>query len=134
MTLEDLNLHLDMVNQLKSARESLEYLEARLLGAQQFDGMPHGSGTSRKVENFSLVLKEQSEDVIRLERVVQKSEKSIRKWIDTIPDNRTKLIFKLRFVCGMKWDDVAQSIGADNSSDSVRSICRYYLNKTNSAE
>ena len=35
MTLEDLNLHLDMVNQLKSARESLEYLEARLLGAQQ---------------------------------------------------------------------------------------------------
>ena len=133
MTLTELNLHLDMVNELRAAQESLECLQARLLGAQQFDGMPHGSGTSRKVENFSFILKEQSEDVARLERVVQKSEKSVRKWIDTIPDSNTRLIFKLRFITGVTWEQIPEYIGK-NTAEAVKSIAYRYLESTGDLE
>lgn len=129
MTLAELNGHLDMVTQLHSARLTLQSLQDRILGAQQYDGMPHGHDASRKVENLSILLKEQSDDVDRLERAVVRSEKNIRKWISSIPDNRTKVIFKLRFLCGMKWEDVSCCIGIDTSSDAARMAVYRYLNQ-----
>ncbi|MBR3175096.1 MAG: hypothetical protein IKF55_04460, partial [Oscillospiraceae bacterium] len=92
-------------------------------------GMPHGHDASRKVENLSILLKEQSDDVDRLERAVVRSEKNIRKWISSIPDNRTKVIFNLRFLCGMKWEDVSCCIGVDTSSDAARMAVYRYLNQ-----
>ncbi len=129
MTLAELNGHLDMVTQLHSARLTLQSLQDRILGAQQYDGMPHGHDASRKVESLSILLKEQSDDVDRLERIVARSEKNIRKWISSIPDNRTKVIFNLRFLCGMKWEDVSCCIGVDTSSDAARMAVYRYLNQ-----
>ena len=128
MTLAELNGHLDMVTQLHSARLTLQSLQDRILGAQQYDGMPHGHDASRKVESLSILLKEQSDDVDRLERIVARSEKNIRKWISSIPDNRTKVIFNLRFLCGMKWEDMAGYVGM-NSAEAVKSVCYRYLNQ-----
>ncbi|MBR3584473.1 MAG: hypothetical protein IKO00_00460 [Oscillospiraceae bacterium] len=133
MTLAELNGHLDMVTQLHSARLTLQSLQDRILGAQQYDGMPHGHDASRKVENLSILLKEQSDDVDRLERIVARSEKNIRKWISSIPDNRTKVIFNLRFLCGMKWEDMTGYVGM-NSVEAVKSVCYRYLNQDQPSE
>ena len=110
MTLAELNGHLDMVTQLHSAREDLQTLQDRILGAQQYDGMPHGHDAARKVENLSILLKE-------------KSEKSVRKWVATVPDTRVKTALSLRYLCGMKWDDVADYIGGEKSVESVKAMC-----------
>ena len=128
MTLADLNGHLDMVTQLHSARETLLSLQDRILGAQQYDGMPHSHDASRKVENLSILLKAQSDDVDRLEKVVSRSEKNIRKWVDSIPENRTRVIFSLRFLCGLKWEDIPEYIGM-NSAEAAKSVCYRYLNQ-----
>lgn len=129
MTLAELNGHLDMVTQLHSARETLQGLQDRILGAQKFDSMPRSSEASRKVENLTILLEAQIDDVNRLEKIVSKSEKRIRKWIDAIPDNRTKVVFNLRFLCGLRWEDVGEYINA-NSTEAVKSICYRYLNIT----
>ena len=129
MTLAELNGHLDMVTQLHSARETLQCLQDRILGAQKFDSMPRSSEASRKVENLTILLEAQIDDVNRLEKIVSKSEKRIRKWIDAIPDNRTKVVFNLRFLCGLRWEDVGEYINA-NSTEAVKSICYRYLNIT----
>ena len=129
MTLAELNGHLDMVTQLHSARETLQGLQDRILGAQKFDSMPRSSEASRKVENLTILLEAQIDDVNRLEKIVSRSEKRIRKWIDAIPDNRTKVVFNLRFLCGLRWEDVGEYINA-NSTEAVKSICYRYLNIT----
>ena len=77
MTLEELNTHLDMVMQLHAAIETLQHMQDKLLGAQQFDGMPHGSGAYRKTENLSIILEMQMDDVDRLKKIVKKSENTI---------------------------------------------------------
>ena len=123
MTLAELNGHLDMVTQLHSAREDLQTLQDRILGAQQYDGMPHGHDAARKVENLSILLKEKSDDVDRLERIVDRSEKSVRKWVSTVSDTRVKTALSLRYLCGMKWDDVADYIGGEKSVESVKAMC-----------
>ncbi len=126
MTLEDLNLHLDMVTDLAAARDRLQSMQS-FLKAQNMDGMPRGSGDSRKVEQLAVLISQQREDVERMERMVTRSEPRIRGWIDTIQDNRTRQIFSLRFLAGFAWADVAMIIGGKNTEEAVKAVCYRYL-------
>lgn len=128
MTLQELNAHLDMVTQLHDAREALQHMQSRILGAQKIDGMPHAHNVSRGVENLSILLSTLSAEVDRLERIVKRSEESgIRAWVESIPDIRTMTIFNLRFLCGMEWSEVAAFVGGRNTVEAVKAVCYRYL-------
>ena len=132
MTLADLNSHLDLVIELKKTRAMLASMQGRILGAQQLDGMPHGQGAARSTENLSILLETEIDNVNRLEQVVERSEREIRKWIDEIPDSRTRIIFNLRYLCGMGWQQVAEVIGGKNTENAVKSQCYRYLQSKDS--
>ena len=133
MTLQRLNEHLNMVLQLQSAREALGSLQSQILKATNYDGMPHAHEASRNTENLAILLETQLADVNRLESAVDKSEAEIRRFVDSIEDNRTKLIFNLRFLCGLKWEAVGRMLGKGVSGDAVRSVCMRYLAKQEKA-
>ena len=130
MTLQRLNEHLNMVLQLQSAREALGSLQSQIFKATNYDGMPHAHEASRNTENLAILLETQLADVNRLESTVDKSEAEIRRFVDSIEDNRTKLIFNLRFLCGLKWEAVAVMIGGGNTEKAVKSTCYRFLNCT----
>ena len=109
-------------------------MQAKILGASQYDGMPHAHEAARRTENLSIILEVQLEDVARLERIVKRSEAPVREFIGKIEDNRTKLIFSLRYLAGMKWENVAMYVGGGNSIDSVRMTVYRYLNASNATE
>lgn len=132
MTLQRLNEHLNMLLQLQTAKETLSSMKAQILGAVNYDGMPHGHEVSRNTENLSILLSAQLADVNRLEAMVEQSEKEIREFVDSIEDNRTKVIFNLRFLCGLKWEAVAVFIGGGNSAEAVSMACYRYLTNLNS--
>ena len=133
MTLDVLNAHLDLVTQLNMAREMLQSMRDAVLRASTYDGMPHASGVSNKVEALALKIEEQQEVVNRYERIVKISETEIKEYIDTITDNRTNLIFHLRFICGLEWKDVADCVGGRNTEDAVKSVCYRYLQQENAS-
>ena len=128
MTLQRLNEHLNMLLQLQAAKEALGSMKAQILGAANSDGMPHGHEVSRTTENLAILLQKQIDDVNRMERIVESSEKEVREFVDSIEDNRTQLIFNLRFLCGMKWAAVAIMIGGGNTEKAVKSTCYRFLN------
>ncbi len=134
MTLAELNGHLDMVTQLAFAKEAYQTAQANILGATQYDGMPHVSEPSRRPENLSIVLQSRADDVARLEKIVQRSETGVKAYIQTIEDIRTRAIFEYRFLCGMKWEDVARFIGGRNTEITVKQTCYRYLNATIESE
>lgn len=127
MTLQRLNEHLNMVLQLQAAKEALSSMESQILKATNYDGMPHGHEVSRNTENLSILLSAQIADVNRLEYLVDQSEQEVRKFVDSIEDNRTKVIFNLRFLCGLKWETVATMIGGGNTEKGVKCTCYRYL-------
>lgn len=127
MTLQRLNEHLNMVLELQGAEERLSSMRSQILSAVNYDGMPHGHEVSRNTENLAIILQDQVDDVNRLSRMVENSEPEIRAFIDSIEDNRTKVIFKLRFLCGYKWEAVAVFIGGGNTVDAVKSCCYRFL-------
>lgn len=128
MTLQRLNEHLNMLLQLQEAKAALGSMQTQILSAVNADGMPHAHEPSRTTENLAILLQVQIDDVNRLEHMVEVSEREVRRFVDSIEDNRTKLIFNLRFICGLKWEAVAVMIGGGNSEDAVKSACYRYLN------
>ena len=127
MTLDVLNAHLDLVIQLNTSREMLQSMRDSVLRASNYDGMPRASGAGDKVGALAIKLAEQEETVARYDRIVKKSEAEVRAYINTIEDNRTNLIFYLRFICGYSWQAVADVIGGKNTEDAVRMVCYRYL-------
>ena len=127
MTLQQLNEHLHTLWEYQAASDRLEALRAVVLGAQKFDGMPHGSGVSNKVEQLAIILSDQENDVQRLEKILQRSSEIVKGFVDEIPDNHQKLVFKLRFQCGMSWAEVAKALGGKNTQESVKMMCYRYL-------
>ena len=130
MTLEELNLHMDLVKQLQGARELLAEAQARTLSAAQYDGMPHSHEASRRTENLSVFIESRQADVDRMERAVKNSEKEIREFVDNIKDIQLKSIFDLRYLCGMTWEDVACFLGGYNNADNIRMRVYRYLGKS----
>ena len=60
--------------------------------------------------------------------LIEREQERIRleDYIASIPDSLTRQIFRLRFVEGMEWRDVAAKVGGDNSADGVRMIVMCY--------
>lgn len=130
MTLDELNDHLYLVQQLNTAREMLQSMQDSFLRASSYDGMPHVPGAGDKVGALAVKLAELEEVVHSYERQKAVSEKTVKAFIDSITDNRTNLIFYLRFICGYDWQGVAEVIGGRNTVDAVKSQCYRYLQST----
>lgn len=133
MTLDKLNAHLYLVSQLNTAREMLQSMRDSVLRASSYDGMPHATGAGDKVASLAIKIDEQTQRVKLYEDQVKESEIHVKAWIDTIQDNRTNLIFYLRFVCGYEWQAVAEVIGGRNTENAVKSQCYRYLQSTSDA-
>ena len=133
MTLDELNDHLYLVQQLNTAREMLQSMRDSVLRASSYDGMPHAPGAGDKVGALAVKLAELEEVVHSYERQKAVSEKTVKAFIDSITDNRTNLIFYLRFICGYDWQGVAEVIGGRNTVDAVKSQCYRYLQSTGDA-
>jgi len=133
MTLDELNAHLILIQKLNTAREMLQSMRDSVLRASSYDGMPHATGAGDKVASLAIKIDEQTQRVKLYEDQVKESEIHVKAWIDTIQDNRTNLIFYLRFVCGYEWQAVAEVIGGRNTENAVKSQCYRYLQSTNDA-
>lgn len=96
-------------------------------GASVITGMPHSSDVKDKVGDLASEIADMDRSIAMLEEEVKASEEMIAPFILAIDDNQTRLIFRLRFLRGMAWKEVAAVIGGRNSEDSVRMVCYRYL-------
>lgn len=53
----------------------------------------------------------------------------IENFIDGIQDNTTRRIFKLRYIKGYSWAEVAKAVKGNNTRDSVRKAAKRFLEK-----
>lgn len=128
MTLEELDLHRDLVIQLNTTKDILQSLKT-VLHAASLDGMPRTTGSSgRSMDALAIKLIDQEEKVKQCDIAVKKSEPFVLAYIDAIPDARVNMIFWLRFIAGYTWQEVADAIGGRNTQDAVKSACYRYLN------
>lgn len=131
MTLKDLSQLYYLNREIEMDQRRLEELRARSEspGSPRFDGMPHSKSTVSKVERYA-------EEIADLEAIIAAKQQQcihernrLERYINDIDDSRLRMIFKLRFVNGLQWPQVAAHIGGNNTAKSVSKACYRYLDE-----
>ena len=127
MELDELNKHLDLIEKLHDVQEMYQNMEAKALGAQKITGMPHGTGVSDKVGLLATELADLSGRITYLREAIRESAGPIEEWVNTIEEDKTRMIFRLRFLHGYSWGEVAYYVGTGISEDTAKQVCYRYL-------
>lgn len=113
------------IDQLKRQLEELECLAEGT--AQVITGMPHGSGTSDKVGRYAVRIADLRSMIDNRKARCWDELNRLNAYIDGVEDSLTRQILTLRYVNGLSWQQVADSVGGANTEDSVKKICYRYL-------
>lgn len=129
MTKQELDHHLELVQQLEDERELLTSLMAAAgPRTQRLDGMPHAHGVvADPVGCLAAEIADMRETISRREADVARSEAAVAAYIQTIEDSQLRMVFRLRFIHGMPWKLVAASVGARNTENGVKAACYRYI-------
>lgn len=129
MTLKELSIYYKLHKQLEQNRQMLSSLYATAgLGAQEITGMPHAQGASDGVSSLVVEIEDLKERIARLESECAQEKRILERYIATVEDDQTRMVFRLRFLHCMTWPQVAKAIGGRNTANSVKLICHRYLN------
>lgn len=134
MTLRELSIYYKLNEKLERNRQMLSSLYAAAgLGAQEITGMPRASGTSDGVSSLVIEIEDLKERISHLESECAREKRILERYIATIGDDQTRMIFRLRFVHCMTWPQVADTIGGGNTATNVKLICYRHLKKVEPA-
>ncbi|MCD8365986.1 MAG: hypothetical protein LUC83_09325 [Clostridiales bacterium] len=134
MTLQDLNKHLALRQNLTDVQDLYKQLEAKAAPCgMNMDGMPHSTGISDKVGELATQLADLSVRIALLENQVNESSRKVAAFINSIGDERTRTAFHLRFIGGFAWGEVADALGNYTSEASVKARCYCYLREIKKA-
>lgn len=129
MTLQELSHHFKLRERLERDMDLLKSLEAAACpGAQVLTGMPHAPGVRDKVGDLAVEIADLKERIRYLENEIAVAEQEVARFITAIPDEQLRVIFRLRFLRGLTWGEVAAVVGGRNTEDGVKTSAYRYLN------
>ena len=132
-------------DEIQSDAERLAELRLSMdgLASPNLDGLPRGTDVHSRVEDTAVQIVSLEESIRRkhdAEMNIQASilarqtlcvleRERLEKYIDGITDSLLRMIFTLRFVNGLPWEQVAAGISPNQKAESVRRACYRYLNE-----
>ena len=92
-------------------------------------GMPHGIGWSDKISKYAAEIADLKSILdLNLKRCFYELNR-LNRYIESIEDSQIRTILALRYVNGLSWAQVAQTIGGSNTADNVKKAAYRYFEK-----
>jgi hypothetical protein len=132
MTVKELSQLYWLNREIEMDQQRLEALEGKIGPASpDLSGMPHSIGdNASKTEIYAVEITD-LKAIIAAKQIQCIHERArLERYINQIEGSETRMIFTLRFINGLSWEQVAASIGEGNTSDRVKKVCYRYLDKT----
>lgn len=130
MTGGELNKLFSLRKELRTAEELLSSVRA----AADVPGVPdtreerHGRGARRDtVGNLLAEIEDLTARTERLRGEIERREESAAAFIGGIEDAQTRLIFRLRFMRGYSWKEIARTLGGGNTVSGVKMRYARYI-------
>jgi len=89
--------------------------------------MPHAPGVRDKVGDLAVEIADMTERIRYLKEEIDRAEAAVTEFVESIENDQTRMIFRLRFLRCLTWGEVAAVIGGRNTEDGVKSACYRYL-------
>lgn len=131
MTLNELSQLYYLNREIELDQQRLQELEGQCSpGSPALDGMPRSSGMNRsKVEQLAAEIVDLKAIIAAKQIQCIHERQRLERYISTIPDSLTRMVFTLRFINGLPWLQVALHIGGNNTEDGVKKTCYRYLDR-----
>ena len=132
MTGQKLNELFTLRRDLRSVEELLDAVRraADVPGVADVSGTPHAHRPRDTVGNLLAEVDDLSSRAEHLRGEIQCREAAAAAFIQGIEDTQTRLIFRLRFLRGYTWKQIARIIRGNNTAESVRKMYSRYFEKT----
>lgn len=133
MTVQELSQLYHLNREVEMDQRRLEELEGQLgPHSPAITGMPKGSpATDSAVERLMA-------EIVDLQAIIASKQiqciherARLERWIESIADSETRMMFTFRFVNGLPWNQVAAHMGEGYMGESIRVKCYRYLKSTN---
>ena len=114
--------------EIERDKRRLKELEALAEGTtQHLTGMPIAPGFGDKTARYAIEIMELKEIIeCNLRRYMIEYNRLMR-FISEVKDSQMRQILTLRYVNGMTWREVAQSIGGGNTEDGVKQAAHRFI-------
>lgn len=132
MTLKELSQLYYLNREIEMDKRRLESLKMKSQSpsSARLDGMPHSKSNVSKVERYAEEIADLGAIIAAKQQQCIHERNRLERYINDIDDSRLRMIFKLRFVNGLQWPQVAAHIGGNNTAKSVSKACYRYLDET----
>lgn len=133
MTKKELSQLYWLRREIEEDRRRLDELEAIAASpaSPRYDGMPHAPGAGDGMARMAAEIADLKAIISAKQQLCVHECKRLARYISSIPDSRTRLIFAFRFMEGLSWRQIAVRVGGGNTEDSVKKTCYRYLDREN---
>lgn len=134
MTKKELSQYYWLQMEIEADERRLQAMKekAQAPHAQKLTGMPSGGGSGDHLGDIMAEITD-LEAIIAAKRIQCTHERHrIERFIHSIPDSMTRMIFTYRCIDSMSWREVAINMGHKMSEENARQIFHRYLKNKNS--
>ena len=127
MTLQELQEYFQLGETLDKIHDQIDGLYAAAQpGSPGYDGMPHARTVSDKVGTLAIEIADLERCAEELESKLETKKEAVSEFIKTVrfPE---RTYFRLRFIRGLRWKEVAAVVGGGNTEGSVKAAVYRYL-------
>lgn len=130
MTKKELSQLYYLNREIEEMKNRLEELEcSATICTSSITGMPHASGISDKVGKYAAEIADLKSLLdLNLKKCFYELSR-LNRYINSINDSEMRMILSLRYINGLCWEQVAQSISPYASGESVRKAHDRFLRK-----
>ena len=128
MTIRELSQLYHLNREVEMEQQRLESLRAKAESATtQLTGMPGAHNAGSKVEYYGSEIVDLEGIILAKRQQCIHERNRLERYINDIDDSLTRQIFRLRFINGLGWEQVAACIGGNNTDKSVSKRCYTYI-------
>ena len=131
MTVKEISRYRELAVRLENAKEILESLQnASQPRTAVTDGMPHGSPSKDQVGKLITAIADLTERIEFLKRELTRERRKVAAFIDRIPDERIRTAVLLKYLDGLKWDQIADAFGDKYTTEGLKYMCYRFIEGT----
>lgn len=123
-------------------------MQAVSVSSPAYDGMPKNPSPSSRIESAVAAvldlrdaikrrkaLRNECAVTIQAKQILCLTERNrLERYIADLPDSLLRMIFTYRFINGLNWRQVSESVGMHTTEESVKKLCYRYLNTENKGQ
>lgn len=127
MTIKELSQLYNLNREIEQNKRRLSELTASATDTSvKVSGLPHIHGVSNKTAIAAEIADLEASISARIQLSIVEYNR-LNRYINNIEDCLVRQIISLRFINGLKWRDVAQNIGGNNSEESIKKVFMRYI-------